>query len=330
MGMFLGFSHEHSSLVPLVLNLSTGHVSPQYHVIFDDNFETVPSLNSNASDIDDKFATLFKSSREFYLDQISDNVDFTAPPRDAMVSEGDATVPEGDATASEGDQFDFFDNPPNLPRRSRSTQNRAPAYSATALLAAASLPLAMPLHTWAELPAGVMNAPKRHPSFAPNRKLAYRDLAEASLINSSWTNVASAFTAGYSGSSLLSLHLFNPNGDDSDLKDAHKQHILSMIEPDLSDSDGLYPESMSPFIFAVKLTADSEDNPSYDEATNEIYKHEYTEAAKVELTPSNKTLTVRNASSAGAKSSFITIQAGRFIKVPVKIRAPLSQKSTQK
>ena len=80
MGMFLGFSHEHSSLVPLVLNLSTGHVSPQYHVIFDDNFETVPSLNPNASDIDDKFAALFESSREFYLHQISEEDDFKAPP----------------------------------------------------------------------------------------------------------------------------------------------------------------------------------------------------------------------------------------------------------
>lgn len=57
MGMFLGFSHKHSSLVQLVLNLHTGHVSPQYHVIFDDNFETVPSLNLNCSDIDDKFAS---------------------------------------------------------------------------------------------------------------------------------------------------------------------------------------------------------------------------------------------------------------------------------
>ena len=40
MGQFLGFSCEHSSTVALVCNLNTGHVSPQYHVVFDDNFET--------------------------------------------------------------------------------------------------------------------------------------------------------------------------------------------------------------------------------------------------------------------------------------------------
>lgn len=43
-GIFVGFSDEHSSLAPLVLNPRTQHISPQYHLIFDDNFTTVPSL----------------------------------------------------------------------------------------------------------------------------------------------------------------------------------------------------------------------------------------------------------------------------------------------
>ena len=43
-GIFVGYSTVHSSDVPLVLNLQTGHISPQYHVVFDDSFSTVPSL----------------------------------------------------------------------------------------------------------------------------------------------------------------------------------------------------------------------------------------------------------------------------------------------
>ncbi len=43
LGLFLGFSDLHSSLVPLVLNVATGHISPQFHVIFDNKFETVNS-----------------------------------------------------------------------------------------------------------------------------------------------------------------------------------------------------------------------------------------------------------------------------------------------
>ena len=43
-GVFMGFSHQHSSEVPLVLNLATGSITPQYHVVFDDLFSTVSSV----------------------------------------------------------------------------------------------------------------------------------------------------------------------------------------------------------------------------------------------------------------------------------------------
>jgi hypothetical protein len=43
-GMFLGLSPKHSSDVPLILNLQTGSISPQYHVVFDDMFSTVVSI----------------------------------------------------------------------------------------------------------------------------------------------------------------------------------------------------------------------------------------------------------------------------------------------
>jgi hypothetical protein len=40
-GMFLGFSTNHSSTIGLVLNLVTGHLSPQYHLVHDELFTTV-------------------------------------------------------------------------------------------------------------------------------------------------------------------------------------------------------------------------------------------------------------------------------------------------
>ena len=39
-GVFVGYSSLHSSTVPLVLNLKTGSISPQYRVVFDDAFST--------------------------------------------------------------------------------------------------------------------------------------------------------------------------------------------------------------------------------------------------------------------------------------------------
>lgn len=41
MVQFFWFLGEHLSTVALMWNLHTGHVSPQYHVVFNDKFETV-------------------------------------------------------------------------------------------------------------------------------------------------------------------------------------------------------------------------------------------------------------------------------------------------
>jgi hypothetical protein len=45
-GMFVGVSHAHSSNVGRILNLRTGNVSSQYHVVYDDLFTTVPNGES--------------------------------------------------------------------------------------------------------------------------------------------------------------------------------------------------------------------------------------------------------------------------------------------
>jgi hypothetical protein len=120
------------------------------------------------------------------------------------------------------------------------------------------------LHTWADLPAGVMNEPSRNPSYQQTGRLVYRDLAEASVLNSPWANVASAFTAGYSGKALLAPFTHN----DSKLPDPQMLCVQSMLEPDLSpiNTDDLTPASINPLVYSVKSAANSE-----------------TEAARVEL-----------------------------------------------
>jgi hypothetical protein len=44
-GMFLGFSTNHSSTVGRILNLVTGHISPQYHVVYDELLSTVTTTD---------------------------------------------------------------------------------------------------------------------------------------------------------------------------------------------------------------------------------------------------------------------------------------------
>jgi hypothetical protein len=59
-GIFVGFSDEHSSLAPLVFNPTTQHISPQYNVIFNDKFTTVPSLYS----VDAAWKKLFELEKD--------------------------------------------------------------------------------------------------------------------------------------------------------------------------------------------------------------------------------------------------------------------------
>ena len=56
-GIFLGLSSIHSSEVPYVLNLQTGSITTQYHVVFDNLFTTVESL-ARESDLPDHWADL--------------------------------------------------------------------------------------------------------------------------------------------------------------------------------------------------------------------------------------------------------------------------------
>ena len=41
-GIYLGHSKIHAGSVAMVRNPTTGHVSPQFNVVFDDDFSTVP------------------------------------------------------------------------------------------------------------------------------------------------------------------------------------------------------------------------------------------------------------------------------------------------
>ncbi len=46
MGIYVGRSSSHAYNVGLILNPRTGHVSPQFHVVYDDDYTTVPYLRS--------------------------------------------------------------------------------------------------------------------------------------------------------------------------------------------------------------------------------------------------------------------------------------------
>jgi len=66
-GVYLGHSPSYAGTVALVLNPRTLHVSPQYHVVFDDDFSTVPYMRK--SEMPPNWTELVTSSRERATDE---------------------------------------------------------------------------------------------------------------------------------------------------------------------------------------------------------------------------------------------------------------------
>jgi hypothetical protein len=60
-------SSEHASSVPLVLSTTTGLVSPQFHVVFDDHFSTTTSLHTNT--IPSNWSHLLSNSSLSFVDE---------------------------------------------------------------------------------------------------------------------------------------------------------------------------------------------------------------------------------------------------------------------
>ena len=67
LGIYVGRSPYHAGSVALVLNPRTGYVSPQYHVVFDDDFTTVPFMYSQ--EISPHWKALVKSSTELATEE---------------------------------------------------------------------------------------------------------------------------------------------------------------------------------------------------------------------------------------------------------------------
>jgi hypothetical protein len=86
LAQFVEFSPDHLTLVANVRHLQTNYVSPQFHLIHDDNFETI--LNDTPLDhplSDECLLDIFETSREVYSDieRAEDGaIVYTPPPLD--------------------------------------------------------------------------------------------------------------------------------------------------------------------------------------------------------------------------------------------------------
>ena len=76
--------------VGLIFNLNTGHISPQVHVVYDDQFQTVYSDNDAMPDV---WSDLFQYNRVRVLDPMDDGSNNELAAEWSVDSEGAARAP---------------------------------------------------------------------------------------------------------------------------------------------------------------------------------------------------------------------------------------------
>jgi hypothetical protein len=67
LGIYVGHSPSHAGSFALVLNPRARHVSPQFHVVFDDSFSTIPYMEK--CKVPPNWADLVKKSTEKVTDE---------------------------------------------------------------------------------------------------------------------------------------------------------------------------------------------------------------------------------------------------------------------
>ena len=65
MGIYVGCSPSHASNVGLILNPRMGHISPQFHIVYDDDFTMIPYLCT--ASVPPHWAKLVESSAQIEL-----------------------------------------------------------------------------------------------------------------------------------------------------------------------------------------------------------------------------------------------------------------------
>jgi hypothetical protein len=158
LGVYLGPSPHHASNVPLVLSTTTGLVSPQFHVGFDDTFSTISSLHTNK--LPDHWPNLFQTSTTSFVDEDYTKTNFysTNPYSTSFQRESTINTP---SSAS------FQREPANtVPNETSSNMPLAPF--PTPIATSTNMPLGAnqtsPIETFTQIPleSSVLDTPQQH------------------------------------------------------------------------------------------------------------------------------------------------------------------------
>jgi hypothetical protein len=262
-GMFLGLSQQHAREVPLVLNLGTGSITTQFHVVFDDLFTTVPSIERDTAPPDHWEELCHENSSHIMLD---------SPPEhsnDEWLTEEDLETKRRHINRDE--------------RIREATEQR---YGG----ASVNHPLGNPTSTEAPSQEIHSQTPVTHQVTAPSASASFEPTTSTEVANAptegalsspagpqlrrSTRSTAGNFqTARYADAFLARVEDY---GDQSNYS---QMAYLSELQTDWDEGT---VNISDPRVYSAKKTTDA-DNPNFHEAMHGDHQEQYLEAMKIEV-----------------------------------------------
>ena len=270
-GIFVGYSQDHASEVPQVLNLQTGSITTQFHVVFDDLFSTVPSIGKD--ELPDGHWESLCLDHSIYIPQDS-------PP---------AYLHDDWLTPSEIDEKQRYETRVNSQRRTQTVRftsnsplpSRSDSEGATPLDSTSfdnddSVPVTPPPSIDPPIP----NSPSPPPTTSSQRTPAplaspVQLVPPTSLRRSNRSNKGTFSQPKFRDEVYLS-QFSSSNTDEQTLQLAYLADVAtcsSSFEPNITD----------PRVYAAKFKKHDDDNPSWHQAMNGDHAEEYLSAMKQEV-----------------------------------------------
>ena len=247
-GQFVGFSPEHASTVGRILNLATGAISPQYHVVYDEHFTTVANPGVDLDEFSpDQWERLVSSGVENTIEQADIPTDGSPMPfaewfddfvksnlkriKAPLESEGDGLgldvydfSPDPDALEDEGD-------PVEVPVREGGVTRSGRRFAAH----------------FSQYQTGT----------APKQKIRQALLDSAFIASLDWNKPLREY------------------------KSNDSRRLFAHLESTMDPIFGTCEEDLSPLMLQAKMN--DEDSPNFEQATNGPYREQFWKAMEVEL-----------------------------------------------
>jgi hypothetical protein len=293
-GMFMGLSRQHASEVHRVLNLSTGSITTQYHVVFDDLFTTVSSVDRDHAQPDHWEDLCLENSTQITVDNPPDYLAdewLTREELDEKRRELDRQ--EIRLTSARGVQVSRINHVPLLP-----SQPRTPPHEAEPSINEGNTPQTStfnpPSVATSTLPDPFPTTVKTEgapvlPTLAPAEAAAQHPITGER--RSSRTTVGRRQTPRYT-------YVFVSKVDTFAKDDGHTANVAYLAELH-TDQDTGEVDISDPRVYAAKRRSDP-DMPTFHEAMKGENAAEYVAAMKIEVKGllNQKTWTTRPRSEA--------------------------------